>query len=402
MAVCESKFPTDRLALVEPCKSEYSFVVYRQDIVRFPKFEKYLIAVTITYRVDVEPNGYTLGRHLYSVPLTPGEEVEIEIFRSSKVERELSQQYSTEVEFVEEFSNTCKYEWSKERTSNYKEGGGVSGKIDLGFIEFGGHYEPEYSETEREFERVIGECVHKTKLRVDRKFDVHIGLKTEVENRYRSTRKLKNPNLCRTLTYNYFQLMRKVKVTVTRVGLKFDYVSVPPRILVTHIPAVIRSYVMPFPEIKTIQAVREEKSGSGSSNPESAHETTSVTGSYVRMAYAPGAGPELQVSTPAVKTLLQPMVEEPRVLELSKEVLLSKMLREKVIVEDQKKAMDEVLEDLRKKFPVGKIVSEREVCINTNSMHVEPMMGTCLACEDHDIKMRRMEMEKARAELEEE
>jgi len=165
---------------------------------------------------------------------------------------------------------------------------------------------------------------------------------------------------------------------------------------------VIRSYVMPFPEIKTIQAVREEKSGSGSSNPESAHETTSVTGSYVRMAYAPGAGPELQVSTPAVKTLLQPMVEEPRVLELSKEVLLSKMLREKVIVEDQKKAMDEVLEDLHKKFPVGKIVSEREVCINTNSMHVEPMMGTCLACEDHDIKMRRMEMEKARAELEEE
>jgi hypothetical protein len=371
--------------------------------VLFPKFERIRIIVTTTYRIDIEPIGFALGRHLYSVPLTPGEEVEIEIFRRSKVEKELSQQYSTEVEFIEEFANTCRYEWSRERTSNYKEGGGVSGKIDLGFIEFGGSYEPEYSETETDFMRVVGESMYKTKLRVDQKFDMHIGLKTEVENRYRSTRKISNPNFCRSLTYNYFQLMRKFKVTTTRIGLKFDYVRELPRLMKAHIPAVIRSYIMPSPEIQKLVAIREEKThSSGSSNPGHQVEVMAPIRGFTSIAMSTVAGPELPVSSQAVKTVIHPIAEEPRVLELSKERLLSKMVREEAIKKDRQKELDDVLEKLRKKFPVGKVVSERDLCINTNSMHIEPMIGKCLACSEHKLEMRKLALEKYKAELEKE
>ena len=398
MSLCQTKISTDALALKEPCKSEFSFTVYRQALVMLANFQ---IAVTTTYKVTIEPIGFSLGRHLYSVPLTPGEEVEIEIFRSSKVERELSQQYSTEVEFIEEFSHTCKYEWSKERTTNYKEAGGVTGKIDLGIIEFGGEYEPEYSETEKTFERAIGEYIYKTKTRVDRKFDMQIGLKTEVENRYRSTRKIKNPNICRTLTYNYFQLMRKFKITVTRTGIRFDFIPTPqiPRIMKAYIPAVIRSYAMPAPELKTLVATREEKAQSTeSSNPGSSAVSTFSAEGLMAMAMAPAV--QMQASTPSVQTLLHPTIEEPHVLELSKEGLLAKMIRQGIIKAGQEKKIDEAIENLRKKFPIGTIVSEKEMCINTNSTHVEPMMGACLACENHIIEIRKLELEKAKAEAE--
>lgn len=400
MSVCESKIKTDNLILQKPCKSETSFNVSHQAKVLFGRFP---LIVTTTYQVKVEPLGFALGRHLYSVPLTPGEEVEIEIFRSAKVERELSQQYSTEVEFTEEYSQACKYEWSKEKESNFKVSGDVGATLDLVVIEFGAKGDVEYSETEKTFERVISEVVHSTKLRVNRKFDIHVGLKTEVENRYRSTRKIQNPNLCRSLTYNYFQLMRKVEVTITRTRVRFDWLLKPRPMFESPIRAVIRNYVMPSMEIRKLVATREERSELAQPVYTQPVLSTSMTSAATVTPSPIGAStsPQLETSTPAIKTLVHPIISEPPVLELTKERVLAKMNSVKAFRRiDEKRKLEAAIDKLRQRFPVNKkIVERKQICINTNSMHVESMMGICLACEGHKLDLAKVELEKTKVEL---
>lgn len=398
MSICESKISTDQLVLKEPCKVEFPLRFYRQVLVTLARFP---IAVTSWYKVSIEPIGFAIGRHLYSLALTPGEEVEIEVFRSAKVERELSQQCSTEVEFMSEFSETLRSEWSRKTTSNTKQSGGVSGKISLfGIIEIGGHYEPEYSETEEDFTKAFAEATLHAKYRVDRKFDIHIGLKTTVENRCRSTRKIRNPNACQSVTYNYFQLMRKFKITVTRISLGFDYVPVAPRILTTQIPAVIRSYEMPPLELKALVSGRDEMPQSSDTS-SSLPTATGAASKPAALSLAYVATSEEQTSTPAIRTLLHPIIEEPSVLELTQERLLTKMDRQKVFKNPaEKKQLDGLLNSLVRKFPLKIVVKESEVCVNTNSMYVEPMVGLCLACDKHMVEMRKIELEKAKVELE--
>jgi len=409
MSECESKISTDHLILKEPCKAEFAFDVSHQVWVTGAK---YPIVVTTKYEVKIEPIGFALGRHLYSLPLTPGEEVEIEVFRRAKVERELSQQSSTEVEFIGEFMETFRDEWSKKTTTNTKRGGGVSVDLDFTDLDVGLHSEPEYSYAETNFTDLFAEVIVKAKRRVDQKFDIHIDLKTEVENKYRSTRKIKNPNTCQTVTYNYFQLMRKYKITATRTNLLLDYTPTPPRTLTTYIPAVIRSYAMPPPELTTLMPTMEEKSQPAetpspgvtpavavpvSSAPTPA-EAIPAERATISM-YKATVG--VETSVPAAKTLLHPIIEEPHVLELSKDMLLSKMDKQAVFKDTvERKELSEFIDRLYSKFLLGKVVTEKEICINTNSMHVEPMLGLCLACDKHTVEMRELELERAKVELE--
>jgi len=231
-----------------------------------------------------------------------------------------------------------------------------------------------------------------------------VGLKTEVENRYRSTRRIKNPNLCRTLTYNYFQLMRKVKITVRRTGIRFDWPRIWPRIFEKSIPAVIRNYSMPSMELKKLVATREERPDSAeASNPQRVVAATvnpaAIAAGTMGAVYAPST--ELEMSTPDVKTMVHPIIREPHVLELTKERVLAKMDKMKAFERaEEKRKLGKEMDRLRARFPIGKVVCERELCINTNSMHVEPMMGLCLACEGHKLELANLEVEKAKAELE--
>jgi hypothetical protein len=77
---------------------------------------------TVRYRVCLFPLGFGLGKHLYSTTLVPGEETEIEIFRSTKVADELSKKFSVEETFSQELSNTIQNEWSNKQNSNFKIG----------------------------------------------------------------------------------------------------------------------------------------------------------------------------------------------------------------------------------------------------------------------------------------
>ena len=144
MKTCESELPTSQFLIKEPPDICHSQFIRRSSIVIVGD-QRLQIVITVVYEHCIKPVGFSLGRHLYSTTLLPGEEVELEVFRSIKRSEELSREYSTEESYSQEFANIVQQEWSTRENSNFKMGGGVSASLDLGIFKLGAHAEPEYS-----------------------------------------------------------------------------------------------------------------------------------------------------------------------------------------------------------------------------------------------------------------
>ena len=142
----------------------------------------------------------------YSLTLVPKEELEIEIVRRAKFSRALHEQRSVESEFRFEFQGTSRDEWSAEQESNF------AVHADEGFSLFGlgVHATQDYAHREAAAEDHLREIVSKTASRVSQRYDVAVDVKTEVENQYRSVRKVSNPNPCHPVIYLYYQLAQEV------------------------------------------------------------------------------------------------------------------------------------------------------------------------------------------------
>src|SRR5919202_954780 len=109
--ICESHIPIEQLANIEVCDECHTSFVERTTVIEVPE-TNFRLAPTIRYRVCVQPRGFGLGKHLYSTTLVPGEEIDLEFFRSEKVTEELSKQFSVEETFSQELSSTIQNEWS--------------------------------------------------------------------------------------------------------------------------------------------------------------------------------------------------------------------------------------------------------------------------------------------------
>jgi hypothetical protein len=139
--------------------------------------------------------------------LLPQEELLIEIVRRSKFSRALHEQRSVESEFRFELQDTSRDEWSREEESNFK----VSAEESFSFFCIRVESTQQYSNREKTAEKHFREIIGKSTSKVSRAYEIAIDVKTEVENQYRSIRKVTNPNPCQPVIYNYFQLAKKYK-----------------------------------------------------------------------------------------------------------------------------------------------------------------------------------------------
>jgi hypothetical protein len=378
--VCELQVATD-LSKIDVCDARNTSFIERTSLIQVPNSPLQL-APTIRYRIAITPLGLAVGKHLYSTTLVPGETVELEVFRSTKVTDELSQQFSVEETFSQELSSTVQNEWSKKQDSNFKIGGGVSASLDLGIFSIGAHAEPEYSTQEETFQKTVSEFVAKTSAKVDRKHDIHMDTKTETVESTRSTRTLRNFNQCQPVTYNYFQLARKLRVEMIVDALTFDIVRERPHpLLTTRFDALfnVPRFVPPKPQTILGELVPSPTDGP---TPQLAGAVGSVAPPVAVIAQATVQHP-----------VLAPDFDRP-VRQLTADQLALVQL-----TDAERGPINDIVKRLTQQFPVGKVVSQQEFCVNTPGTLVESITGHCLACDTHTALIQQTERDKLRLEL---
>jgi hypothetical protein len=384
--ICELHVSGGEIGDVSVCDTGHTCFMERTSLVNVGETGLVLIP-TVRYRLSFKPAGLAIGKHLFSTTLVPGEEVEVEIFRSSKVVDELSQQSSVEETLAQELSSTAQDEWSKKQESNFKIGGGVSASLDLGFFSLGGHAEPEYSTHEETFQKSLNEFVAKASAKVDRKNDIHMDVKTETSEGTRSTRTLRNFNQCQPVTYNYFQLARKIHFEAVIDAVFFD--SPPPQ--TSPHPMLTQKYDALFNVATFVPPKPETVLGAISQQPQPPP--------ALRLAEAAVAGSAPPLSVVGRATVQHPVVASEYDHPVSH--LTQKQLELKLGSLDpaERNAVLSQAQSVANQFPLGTIVTSTDFCVNTTGTAVESTTGRCVACDTHTALVQEAERDKLRLEI---
>ncbi|MFQ5847555.1 MAG: hypothetical protein ACE5IQ_07785 [Candidatus Methylomirabilales bacterium] len=340
--------------------------------------------------------------------------MEIEIVRRSKFSRALHEQRSVESEFRSELQSTTRDEWSSEEESNFK----ITAEEDFEIFGIGVKSTQEYSNREKTAEEHFREIITKTSSRVSRKYDISIDTKTEVQNQYRSLRKITNPNPCQPVIYNYFQLAKKYKTELILTDIRFDFLApqLPhPSILRERLNEVTFRAESPYRQNLNLQVVAPPPPWILSAPPPAPTPTVAAQ-SPILAQFAPlqtFAQPAVgQLATPGVTQLATPVisiaalpparvpVEPPDVMELTKEELLQKVggaITDKKILDNFNRELEAFLRDDASRTGLR---ASYEYCVDTDGLYVEASVSKCSACDEATVELRRLEVETAKVELE--
>lgn len=180
------------------------------------------IAVITRYRYCVFPEGLILGKHVYSTTLLPGEEQTLEVFQSQKTETEQKSTQSVEEDFAQEHQTSMSEEAEKKTDTNKSISGTVSGGGQFGLYNVQASVTASYAKNEQQFQKSSTTSTQKAQSRTNRKNDLSVGTKTDVTTSTRSTRTIRNPNLCQSVTWSFFQLNRRMRTRLIADRVSFD------------------------------------------------------------------------------------------------------------------------------------------------------------------------------------
>lgn len=274
--------------------------------------------------------------------------------------------------------------------SNFKIGGGVSASLDLGIFKIGAHAEPDYSTSTEEFHKTFGQFSTKAASKTDRKFDMHIDVKSETTESTRSTRRIRNLNQCQTVTYHYFQIARRYKNTLTVVDVRYDISPLAVRAAAPENPLYttqLNSTVVDY-QVQPPRPTDILKPGAGGPSA-----LVTALGSGVRSTAAPQ-------SDPFAATLVHPIVG----IDFARpaQELTVDQLMDKLQLDDaaRKAFLDELQPMLdRLGLNPGNIVATSEFPINTTGTYADATTGICAACDTHVVEMQELEKKKLELEI---
>lgn len=178
------------------------------------------LALYIPWRHRWILKGYSRGELLHSLALGPQEEVTLEISSWDRRKRSVEDSARSEFEQASEFTETSKDAQSVMReASNQTElgltiGAEVGFKIDV--VNFTGsstaNAKTAMANSSKNNLEILRESVAKAsnKLKLERETKVSESSETGVENKV--TRKVRNPNLCHTLTLNYHEVLAHYEI----------------------------------------------------------------------------------------------------------------------------------------------------------------------------------------------
>jgi hypothetical protein len=407
--ICELDVPRSELQECPPCTEIFFRRIDRVEIGQLP------VVVIRRYVLRKCFVGLGIGHHVHSLTLLPQEQVEIEIVRRSKFSRALHEQRSVESEFRFELQSTARDEWSSEEESNWKVGGGA----DFSIFGIGVKSSGEYSSRQKTAESHFREVVSKTSTKVSRKYEIAIDTKTEVENQYRSLRKISNPNPCQPVIYNYYQLAKRYKTELILQELRFDVLRPqrqPPALLESLANEVLFSAQAPYRQNLNLQIVAPPPAwtlGGTAEQAGTAQFGTSGAGlaqfAALQSFASRGLGLDslaqpvsAQIAAPLVNIAAIPPVRVPVEREDFSQLTADELI-EKVnkLNPDQVKRFkadfEKFLSDDANKTGVR---DTYEYCINTEGLYVETTVSKCAACDEATLQLRELEVETARVDLE--
>lgn len=336
-----------------------------------------ILYVTFVYELRNCLEGFTSGDLLYAMSLLPKEEQEVEIVQKSRFERALHEQRSVESHFENEFMNTLRTQASLSHDVNTNVSGG--GGIDLGIFEVGAS--ASVSTATHFATSVFAETVNKTSIAVSNHYEMSVDTKTEIENKYRSVRKISNPNACRVVTYFFKQLNKKYSLEIVLIDVRFDLIrALPPihnSLLPYHImqPSFATSAVQPA-VVANHNPLETNKLAVGGA----AHSATaSMTIGKLQSAAAANK-PQLHAEVQdAFRTLVFREVDVAK--ELSAEEFKAKLDAMEIDRAAKEKAASAAHELLaRKEHKPGFVLYKTVYCLRTNSVVAEPKVSHCSIC----------------------
>jgi hypothetical protein len=182
----------------------------------------YDLVLYLPYRQVWELKGYTRGKLLNSIPLTPQEETTIEIFSWDRHTRETEDTMGVSQESTETTKSTGHDSLQVSQEVQNQKGWKANGKGDIGVplsffkfgIEIGGDLSRQLTDTTKATRDSILEATAEASTTVKSNHQTKVAETSEWGSENRVTRKIRNSNMVRTLTYDYFEVLVSHAVSV--------------------------------------------------------------------------------------------------------------------------------------------------------------------------------------------
>jgi hypothetical protein len=194
-----------------------------------PSYEYRLrLAGVIPWRQKWKLLGYSRGKLLHSLTLAPQEETTIELFTWDRSKRALEQASQTDIERAYDLES--KTQDTQDVLAEMTSGSEFNREAGIGFVASYGASEQTYVKLEGQGKlsakdsatrvaktsvKRLTEMTLKASTRVKTSRSSKISESAETGREDRVTRKIKNPNMCRTLSLDYFELMVTYNVETT-------------------------------------------------------------------------------------------------------------------------------------------------------------------------------------------
>jgi hypothetical protein len=218
--VCRSMFDVNDLALRGRksvlARQFYLPVVYPE--VTFTDTQRWAFGQKLEYRQEWRHEGFTLGELISSLSLLPGEEVTLEVSSWQRTRTEIQEEESTETkkQLERELKLTDEVSATNEAMVNNGWTVSATGQVSYGPVSASANASANGSVEQRsqQAERHLTEETTKATNQVSLRRAVRMTQTAEAGSESRTTRRIRNPNTCHTVTFNFFQVVKLYNVQI--------------------------------------------------------------------------------------------------------------------------------------------------------------------------------------------
>ena len=212
--VCSSTFDVNDLAMrgrKSMLGKQFHLPVIYPDAVLATN-QKWAFGQKVQYRQEWRHEGFTLGELISSLSLLPNEELTLEVSSWQRTRKEVQEELTEEErkQYERELKRTDEESVATEAMANNGWSLSATGSVNYGPVSASGSASATGSLEQRtqQAERHVTEETTKATNQVSLRRAVRMTQSAEAGSESRTTRRIKNPNGCHTVTFNFFQIVK--------------------------------------------------------------------------------------------------------------------------------------------------------------------------------------------------
>ncbi len=213
---CSSLFDVNDLAIrgrkTVSSKRIYFPIIFPE--FRLDKAQQWGLGQKVEFSQEWRHEGFTLGSLISSFSLLPAEEVTLEVsaWQRSKSEIQQEQDEATKQSLEQELKRTDEQTISNEAASENGWSVSATAAVSYGPVSASASASANGSSSDRvqQAQRHVQESTSRATSEVSARRAVKITHTTESQTEQKSVRRMKNPNQCHTVTFNFFQVIKLI------------------------------------------------------------------------------------------------------------------------------------------------------------------------------------------------